>query len=321
MTQPNQNFTNNTVGVDVSKEKLDVYIKKTQQYHQFENTDKGILKLIGKLDAEDNSLVAFEATAGYEQLCANTLLSEGFNVAIANPKRVRDFANGVGKRAKTDKIDAKIIARYAEVAPIIPLKPMSKQQASLKPLLVRRGQLAQMIAMEKQHLHAISCAKVKERIGDMLDFLKQQLDEIVKEIMELIESCPNLKQTFEILKSYPGVGDIVAVTLLVDLPELGNINGKEIASLVGVAPYNRDSGKRQGRKQVWGGRARVRCALYMAALSACRYNPAIQAFYERLIASGKTKKVALVACMRKMIVILNAMVKQKAAWESRVNSL
>ena len=256
-----------------------------------------------------------ESTGGYERELIVALTAQQLPVACVNPRRVRDFARSIGKTAKTDSIDAFVLASFADkVRP--PVRPIpSVEQRALKELASRRRQLIQMRTSEKNRLSVAASQSVRRSVQAVIDALDKEIQGLDKDLDDIIKSDPDLSEKEQLVQTMPGVGPNTARTLLAELPELGTIGNKEIASLVGVAPMNRDSGKMRGRRMITGGRGPVRSALYMATLVATRYNKKIQAFYERLITAGKAKKVALVACMRKMISILNAMARKKAAFK------
>lgn len=304
----------NYVGIDVAKRKLDVAIPLRKQHFNVENSEQGLQALKKKLSTLPDPHVVMEATGGYEQFCANELVQANIRTSIVNAKRVRDFAKAFGQLAKTDKLDAAIIARYGEVIEPAAMKQPSKAKRELQALSVRRGQLIQLHSAEKQHLSIANTARIKTSIQAILSGIKDELACIQESMHTLIKANKEMKAIYDTLVSFKGIGDVSATIILSDLAELGTLNSKEIASLVGVAPLNCDSGLMQGRRRIWGGRARVRSALYMAALSAARFNPQIRVFYQKLLGEGKKTKVALVACMRKIVVILNAMVKNNTRW-------
>ncbi len=295
------------VGVDVSKPTLDVFILPTGKHFTFTNDNAGYKELIHNLPNMVNLLV-FEATGGYEREAAKALTTAGLSVAIVNPRQVRDFAKALGKLAKTAKIDSKIIALFAEK--IVPRETVlvdSKQQ-KLSDLLSRRKQVVDMITMEKNRLGKAS-KSIDKTINKSITFLEKQLQKLEEKLQKHIDADERLAQKDKVLLSVKGVGPVLSTTLIAELPELGQLNRKQIAALVGVAPFNRDSGTYKGSRAVWGGRASVRSILYMSALVASRNNSVIKAFYDKLCSAGKAKKVAIVACMRKLLLILKAMIK------------
>jgi transposase len=304
---------NKWVGIDVSQNRLDVATFPELTSKSIEYTDIAVEEIVEELRQWSPRLIVLEATGGLEVRIAAALANAALPVAVVNPRQVRDFAKATGVLAKTDAIDARILARFGEaVKPTArPLPDAAEQE--LRGLLSRRRQLIDMITIESNRLTR-STERVKPDIEDHIEWLKIRLKDIDGEMKKLIEGSPLWRGKEDLLRSAKGVGPILARTLLINLPELGKLNRKEIASLVGVAPLNRDSGTMRGKRTIWGGRANVRTALYMGTLSAVKSNPQIRDFYERLIANGKTKKVALVACMRKQLTVLNAMVKTNTFW-------
>jgi len=301
------------IGIDVSKDTLDVASYASNKKWQFSNNDNGISQLIQKLHESAAALVVMEATGGYETPSAYALHRAGIPCAIINPREVRDFAKATKKLAKTDALDARVLAHFAAVIKPEP-RPISDDKAEeLEAILARRRQIVNMLTAEKNHLHTAR-KPVKEEIKDHIAYLERKLTDIESNLQGRIQESPVKRINDELLRSVPGVGPTLSVTLLVDLPELGTLSGKQIAALVGVAPLNRDSGAFRGKRKVWGGRGQVRAALYMATLTATRYNPIVRQFYVRLCEMGKAKKVALVACMRKLLVILNSMLKHRVPW-------
>lgn len=300
------------VGVDVSKLKLDVSVQPLNENFTCSNDQVGYKKLYKRLP-KSVTMVVFEATGGYEMNVAKFLSEKAIPIAIVNPRQVRDFAKATGKLAKTDKIDSNIIALFAEkLEPKETTLPNKKQQ-ELSELRTRRAQVVDMITMEKNRLDKVS-KLIAKSIKKTITFLEKELKALDEKLKEQIEKDEELSKKDQILRSVKGVGPVLSATLLAELPELGKLDRKKIAALVGVAPFNRDSGKFLGGKTVWGGRASVRSILYMAALVASRNNPKIKAFYEKLCAAGKAKKVALTACMHKLLLILNAMIKSGEIW-------
>ena len=301
------------VGIDVSKDHLDVAERPKGDVSRIANDDGAINKLVSELKVLKPQLIVMEATGGYEMPLAGALAAGGLPVSVVNPRQVRDFARSTGKLAKTDSIDARVLAHFAEAIRPTP-RPLPDAQAQhLSAVLTRRNQLVGMLTAEKNRLGRAP-QPVRRRVQAHIDWLKQELDNVDDDLNIAVKESPMWHAKDQILTSTPGVGKVVSLTLLAELPELGTLNRKEIAHLVGVAPLNRDSGLFKGKRIVWGGRARVRRALYMAALVATRYNPVIKAFYQRLCAAGKAKKVALIACMRKLLLILNSMLKHGTLW-------
>ncbi|MBC7998072.1 MAG: IS110 family transposase [Leptolyngbya sp.] len=302
------------VGIDVSKAQLDGHIRPTAEAFQVANTEAGIAALVQRLQQLQPTLVVMEATGGLEAPAAAALALAQLPVAVVNPRQVRDFAKATGKLAKTDAIDAQVLAHFAEaVQPAVrPLADAASQQ--LAEIVARRRQVVEMLTAEKNRLGTVRGA-MQQDIEAHIAWLETRLEALEAQLKQGIEQSPLWLARVNLLQSVPGVGAVLSSTLLVNLPELGTLTHKQISSLVGVAPLNRDSGKKRGQRVIWGGRAQVRAALYMSALAATRYNPVIKAFYERLCAKGKLKKVALTACMHKLLIILNAMVKTGTPWQ------
>jgi len=301
------------IGVDVSKDALDVATYASNKKWRFSNNDVGITQLIIEFKETNIALVVIEATGGYETQLACALNKAGIPCAVVNPRETRDFAKATKKLAKTDTIDARVLAHFAAVIKPEP-RPMSDEETlELEAILARRRQLVQMITAEKNRLHTAH-PLVKKGITDLIAYMEKDLADIDSNLKGRIEESPVQRERYTLLRSVPGVGPNLATTLVVELPELGNLNCKQIAALVGVAPLNHDSGSKRGKRSPWGGRPQVRTALYMAALVAARFNPVVSVLYARLCAAGKAKKVALVACMRKLLIILNSMVKHKTSW-------
>jgi transposase len=283
---------------------------------QFINDQEGISQAVGYIRGLDPIGIILEATGRLEMPLTAALQAERLPVVIINPRQVRDFARAVGALAKTDAIDARILAQFgARITPQIRSLP-SRKVREMGSLLSRRRQLIEILTAERNRL-SIADEEVGPGIQTHIDWLEKALSDINADLDRRVKESPAWREKDELLKSVPGVGRVVSSTLLIELPELGCLNRRQIASLVGVAPLNRDSGTMRGKRTVWGGRAKLRATLYMAALVATKCNPIISAFYKRLLESGKAKKVALVACMRKLIVILNAMVKSMTHWHPR----
>lgn len=308
------------VGVDVSKKELEVHILPSGVSFAVPNDQDGLDKLTGRLLLEAGTappaamMVVLEATGGYERPAMATLAASGIPVAVVNPRQVRDFAKATGKLAKTDRLDAAILARFAQDIRPSPKSPPNAEAKEFSAIVARRRQIISMMSAEKNRLSIADSRAVRKRIEAHISWLEKELDRIDKALDETIEDSPTFKENEALLKSVPGVGEVLCRTLLAELPELGSVSAKKLCALVGVAPLNRDSGDRRGKRTTWGGRSGVRKALYMGALVASRHNPAIKEFYERLLGAGKPKKVALVACMRKLLVILNAMIRDRSPW-------
>ena len=301
------------VGIDVSKDKLDVAVRPTGMRWTEENNEKGTDGLVVRLQELKPSMVILEATGGLETLAVAAMATVNLPVVVANPRQVRDFAKATGRLAKTDTIDADIIARFGEALrpEIRPLK--DSQSRDMSSLVSRRRQLVEMLTAEKNRLNTAT-SLVRKDIQAHIQWLEKRLKDVNRELRKKILGSPLWKEKDEIVRSAPGAGKVLSTTLISQLPELGTLSGRKIGALVGVAPLNRDSGRHRGKRSIWGGRADIRRVLYMATLSATRCNPVIRPFYQRLRKAGKEHKVAMTACMRKFLVILNVMVKTHSAW-------
>jgi transposase len=307
------------VGIDVSKDTLDVCAYPTQDTFRVPNSPDGLGELIKRLKPIEPRLIVFEATGGYETLAVSSLAVAGLPVVVVNPRQIRDFAKSIGRLAKTDVIDAGVIARFASaVRPELrPLKDSPSQE--LTGLVTRRRQIVDMIVAETNRLNAAT-RRNRRDIQAHIRWLQKRQDQIDDEIKRNIKNSPLWRTTDQILQSASGVGPATSAMLISCVPELGQLNRKKIACLIGVAPLNRDSGRFKGRRMIWGGRAQVRAVLYMSTLSAIRFNPIIRQFYQRLRGAGKCFKVAMVACMRKLLIILNAMVRNQTKWRNCENN-
>ena len=301
------------VGIDVSKATLDVAVSPTAEAWRVANDPVGIDDLVGRLAALAPTLVVLEATGRYEAACAAALATAGVPVSVVNPRQVRDFAKATGRLAKTDAIDAAVLALFAERVRPEPRPLPGAESEALAAILARRRQLVEMLVAEKNRAHVAPPA-VQKSLAAHVAWLEKALASVDRDLHRAVRDSPVWRQKDDLLRAVPGVGRVLATTLLADLPELGRLSRREIAALVGVAPLNRDSGAFRGQRSVWGGRATVRAALYMGALTAVRSNPPVRAFYQRLLGRGKPKKVALVACMRKLLVTCNAVVRDGQAW-------
>jgi transposase len=303
-------------GIDVAKDTLEVFVRPDNIRKHVPNDEEGRGELARLLMKARPALVVLEASGGYEIPVVEVLALRSLNVVVVNPRQVRDFAKASGKLAKTDTIDAEIIARFGEVIrpEIRPLKDGDAQR--LQAFIVRRRQLVEMLTQEKNRLHSAP-SWTKTDIEAHIAWLTECIDKAGKDISGLIKTTPLWREREDLLRTFKGIGPVNACTILVRLPELGQLDRKKIAALAGLAPINRDSGKYRGRRMIFGGRADVRAALYMATLSAICHNPAIKAFYERLIHAGKLPKVAITACMHKVLIILNAMVRTNTPWCAR----
>lgn len=307
---------NNTwVGIDVAEKTLQVHIRPLNQDFTVDNDDQGIEHLIQKIKDIKPELIVLEATGGLEITPILLLSASGFDVARINPRQARNFARATGKVAKTDKIDARMLAHYAEAIKPEPCRISDIHNSQLDQLMNRRRQIVDMITAEKNRLRR-SIGLVKTHIKAHIVWLEDEKDNIQKQISECIQGCDEYKEIDDICQSCTGVGEVVSATLLTQLPEMGHVSAKKIAALAGLAPMNRDSGVFRGKRRIFGGRRVVRCALYMAAVSAVRFNSVIRTFYQRLVDSGKSKKSAMTAAARKLLVILNAMVRTKQHWQA-----
>jgi len=310
-------MTNNNnvqwVGIDVCKRCLDVHIRPCNQLLQFANTTHGVAALVTHLQSIHPQLIVLEATGGMELKAADALQTASLPVAIINPRQARDFARATNQLAKTDRIDARVLAHLAQaVQP--PVRPLPSEEARhLKELGTRRRQLVEMISAEKMRQRRAT-GETKADIQAHIEWMQERLKQLDKVLDQTVRQNNEWSKKAKLLESVPGVGKVIATTLIAELPELGQLSNKQISSLVGVAPLNRDSGKMRGKRIIWGGRAVLRAVLYMGALSGKRFNPVIKAFYERLKQSGKPTKVALTACMHKLVNVLNAMVRKGEMW-------
>ena len=301
------------VGIDISKAQVDVAVRPTGQRWVVSYNEAGVQQLVSEMVELGPALVLLEATGGLELPLVAALAAAALPVVVVNPRQVRDFARATGTLAKTDALDAAILAHFAEaVRP--PVRPLREAEAQvLNSLAHRRHQVLTMMVSEKNRLDTANAA-VRPRIEAHIRWLKQELGDLDKDLRQKLRQSPIWREKDDLLRSVPGVGEQLSLTLLAHLPELGTLDRRQIAALVGVAPFNRDSGTLRGKRAVWGGRARVRAALYMGALVGSRHNPVIRDFYQRLLAMGKPKKLALTACMRKLLTILNAMLKHGEPW-------
>lgn len=301
------------VGIDVSKRRLDVAMRPTGERESVANDKAGIKALVKRLAKNQPAWIVLEATGGLERPVTLALVGAELPVVVVNPRQVRDFAKATGQLAKTDSIDADVLAHFAEaVRP--QLRPLPDAVTlELRALTARRRQIIEMIGAEKNRL-ATASKIVKKRIDAHIRWLEQELQRADQDLDQSIQQSPIWQENENLLRSVPSIGPVTSRTLLAELPELGTLNRKQISALAGLAPFNRDSGSLKGRRSIWGGRAPVRSALYMAALVATRRNSVLRAFFERLRAKGKLFKVALVACMRKLLTILNSMIKHKTRW-------
>ena len=306
------------VGVDVSKATLDVYRPDTKELLKIENNDEAIIELCSHLEKKKRQvMVVMEGTGGYEYLLVKHLASHELAAAVINPRRVRDFAKAIGLDAKTDPIDAKVISRYAEVVMPKPMATKSDHELKHSALVARRSQLLELINQENNRLKQSWDDDAKQSIRDVLELLKKQLKSIDSLLVQMLLTDTANKRKIEILQSVKGIGPVTISTLIAELSELGKLNRGEVAKLVGVAPINRDSGTKSGKRFIGGGRGQVRRVLYMATIVAIRHNVTIKAFYIQLKSKGKESKVAIVACMRKLVTILNLLVKTNQTWQTK----
>lgn len=302
------------VGIDISKAMIDIDAFPLQNRFSARNDESGRSEILSVLQTLSPTLVVVEATGGLEAPLAALLIEQGMAVAVINPRQARDFAKALGILAKTDRVDAHVLARFAQaIRPEARPRP-SQETAELSAMLVRRRQLVEMVTAENNRLQSAS-PRVAKTIHQHIQWLEKRLADADNDLDNLIRASPAWQRKAELMQSVPGMGRVTTTALLAQLPELGLLTNKQISGLVGVCPYSRDSGMMRGRRTIWGGRANVRAALYMAALVGSRYNPVLKAFYQRLLAAGKPKKVALVACMRKLLTILNAMLKHDKSWK------
>jgi transposase len=306
-------LTETFIGIDVARASLEIAARPAGQQWQVANDPVGISALVSQLQSSKPTLIVLEATAGLELPVLAALGSAGLPAVAVNPRQVRDFAKATGKLAKTDAIDAQVLAHFADaVRPAVRPLPDAATQA-LGALVTRRRQLVEMLTAEENRRTSAS-EPIRADIQEHITWLRKRLRGVDKELSQAVRTSPLWREQENLLRSVPCVGPVVTVTLLADLPELGTLGRKQIAALVGLAPLNRDSGTLRGKRTIWGGRARVRAALYMAALVGSRRNPVLRALYTRLLAAGKTKKVALTACMHKLLTIVNAVLKHRTRW-------
>jgi len=302
------------VGIDVSKHRLDVHVRPSGEAWSVDNDAKGHARLAERLGALSPSLVVLEATGGYQTAVAAELTAAKLAVAVINPRQVRDFAKATGRLAKTDEIDAAVLAHFAEAVRPEPRPMPDELTLEIHALVVRRRQLIDMRTAEMNRLETCRVVPVRRNIQKMINMLNKQIEKVDDDIDTTIRSSPVWREREDLLSSVKGVGPTTARTMLTQLPELGHLNRRRIAALVGVAPFNHDSGKHRGERTIRGGRSEVRSVLYMATVTAVRHNPQIRTVYERLLAAGKKPKVALIACARKLLTILNAMMRTNQPW-------
>jgi transposase len=304
------------VGVDVSKDKLDVCVLPGGNLNVFKNNVSGFAKLVEAIGTLDECLVVVEATGGYECPVLIALQEAGIDVALVNPRQVRRFAEGIGQLAKTDALDAAVLAQFGRMVNPLPSEKTTPKQRGLEALVTRRRQLLELKVAEQNRLGQTNDKVIQQSLKQVLKLLARQLKSIEDRIIKLLESDDQWNAKMDLLMSMPGIGPTIAATLIAELPELGKLNRQELASLVGVAPFAKDSGKSEGKRQARWGRREVRAALYMGALTARRCNPVLKAFAARLAAAGKSFKAIQIACVRKLLVILNTMIKNNTPWKN-----
>jgi transposase len=303
------------VGIDVSKDRLDVAVCPGGEMFAVERNASGIDRLIERMQVLSPSIVALEATGGFETVVAASLAAAAVPIVVVNPAQIRAFAKALGQRAKTDLIDAAVIARFAQATRPQPRPLADEATRLLADLVARRRQIIEMIGAESQRQKRIAVPRLRKSISRVIDLLQKELAELDADIDDSVRGSPAWREKEDLLASVPGVGPVISRTLIADLPELGTLNRKQIAALAGLAPFTRQSGQWKGRSFIGGGRASVRTALFMGAMVAMRHNPVLKAFFDRLIAAGKPKMVALIAVARKMLTILNAIVRDKRPWQ------
>jgi transposase len=302
-------------GIDVSKDRLDVHVLGSGETFSVDRNALGLEELVDRLKAIELCLVVLEATGGFETTVAAALAAAKLPLAVINPRQIRDFARSMGRLAKTDRLDAEVIALFAERIRPDPRPLPDEEVLALGELVARRRQLVEMIVMERNRKQQVRDIQLRRRIDEHLVWLQQSLADLDGEIDGMVRRSPAWRETEELLISVPGIGKTTAHTLLAELPELGQLGRRQLASLVGVAPFNRDSGQWRGQRTISGGRSTVRAALYMATVASLRWNPVIQAHYRRLRERGRPGKVALIACLRRLLTILNAMLRERMPWQ------
>ncbi len=303
------------IGIDVSKAHLDIHIRPTGAGFRVSHDEAGCATLLERLGALRPTVLVLEATGGYEVPVAATLASAGLPVAVVNPRQIRDFARATGQLAKTDTLDARGIALFAEAVRPAPRPVPDEQAQALGELIARRRQLVEMLGAEQNRRRLLRDRGLQRHVDAHITWLEEALRRLDHDLTTLIRSTPVWRETDDLLRSVPGIGPITAGTLIADLPELGRLDRRRIAALAGLAPFARDSGAFRGRRMIAGGRASIRRVLYMATLTAIQHNPSIRAFYLRLVAAGRPAKVALTAAMRKLLTILNAMLRDRRPWQ------
>lgn len=304
------------VGIDVSKDRLDVHVLPSDEAFAVARNGEGLSALNERLAALGVATIGVEATGGFETVVSASLAGAGLPVVVINPAQIRAFAQALGKRAKTDPLDAAVIARFVE-ATRPEIRPLPDEQTqALSDLVARRRQIVQMIVSERQREKRVTIKRIKRSIERLLAALEKELNELDQELDEMMRGSPAWRRNEDLLKTVPGVGPVVARTVLAEVPELGRLSRREIAALAGLAPWTRQSGKWKGKSFIGGGRSAVRAVLFVSALAACRYNPPLKAFRDRLIKAGKPKMVAVIAVARKLLTILNAIVRDQKPWQN-----
>jgi transposase len=307
------------VGIDVSQARLEVALCPLNESFGVAYDQAGLAELVARLKGVSPQLVVLEAAGGLQNVAAAELHMAGFTVAVVNPRQVRDFARATGRLAKTDELDAAVLARFAEAVKPSPRPLPDEQSRALMELCNRRRQLLEMLTAERNR-YTRAGKTLRREITPHISWLEQRVHRLDRELDQAVRNSPLWREKEDLLRSVPGVGKVLCLNLLAHLPELGALNRKQIAALVGVAPLNCDSGTWRGKRMVWGGRANVRSVLYMAALTGSRHNPELRSFYQRLVGHGKPPKVALTACMRMLLVILNAMLKHRTSWTTSIST-
>jgi transposase len=304
------------VGIDVSKDRLDVHVRPSEEVFAVARNSKGLFALIERLQNLKPTLIAVEATGGFETIVAAAIAGAHLPLAVINPAQIRHFAQAVGKRAKTDPIDAAVIAHFAEAVKPEPRELPDEAARLLAELVSRRTQLIEMLVAERQREKLASAGRIRKSLARHITALEKELSEIDRDIATMVRGSPVWREKEDLLITFPGVGNTLARIFLADIPELGRLTRRQIASLVGVAPFTRRSGQWKGKSMIAGGRPTARSAVFLAALSASRYNPGLRAFYQRLLAAGKPKMVALIAVARKLLTILNAIIRDNKPWQT-----
>jgi transposase len=309
------------IGIDVSKQLLEVAVHESDYQFRCANKASAFAELLAELIALRPALIVLEATGGLERAVVAALRSAGLPVVVVNPRQVRDFAKALGQLAKTDRLDARVLAHFAAAIKPAQRSLKSKDENALDALTGRRAQLIDMLIDEKNRRASAPTEALRDEIDEHIDWLEERIADLDQQLKKLVKASPRWQARDQILQSTPGIGAVTACALIAELPELGTLNRQRISKLVGVAPLNRDSGLQRGTRHIYGGRAQVRRALYMATLTALRHNPVIKAFYERLTANQKPFKVAITACMRRLLVIINSMVRDNSCWKSMTESV